>query len=98
MSQRGVEKVNEEDLLFAEYATTMPDIAKLDAYTNGYVAYRVDDYAFEMEILDDIMEQDMADTMEWMAEAGLVEEYSHPDEDEGLEFTVTDKLLNELAL
>lgn len=98
--ERGVERLNDDnELVFAIFETTMPDIAKLDAIAAGFVAEpNDDDGAYSMQITGDEMAEDMADTFEWMDEAGLLAEYDEPAAGETISFTLTGKALEDLGI
>ena len=100
--ERGVERIGDTNtLLFAEFRTTMPNIAKLDALSRGYVAESTENenqYEYQMPILNEEMAEDMADTFSWMDEAGLLDYYDNPIDGTNIIFALSEQAFNDLGM
>ena len=79
----------------------MPEIAKLDAMTEGYYAFATPwngERFYQMDLNDGSKTEDMLATMQWIYDAGDVEEYAFEEHGDHLDFVVSCEALDKIGI
>ena len=101
--ERGIEKLGYDKdgcgVLFASFATGMPNIAKIDAVASGFYAFPdpgQGERIYVMDVDGELRRNDMDDTMEWMLDAEIIEDFRF--DGDVLTFTVSADAIDAMGI